>query len=71
MRSLRAPRKGPPIAQAISTAEVSVAIDPANRDHIVVSAYQVNRPGGTRVSNVLFVSRDGGRTFDGDRVRLL
>jgi hypothetical protein len=48
---------------APSTAEVSVAIDPTNRDHIVVSAYQVNRPGGTRVSNVLFVSRDGGKTF--------
>lgn len=48
---------------APNTAEVSVAIDPTNRDHIVVSAYQVNRPGGTRVSNVLFVSRDGGRTW--------
>jgi hypothetical protein len=48
---------------ASNTAEVSVAIDPTNRDHIVVSAYQLNRPGGTRVSNVLFVSRDGGRTW--------
>ncbi len=48
---------------APSTAEVSVAIDPTDRDHIVVSAYQLNRPGGTRVSNVLFESRDGGRTW--------
>jgi hypothetical protein len=48
---------------APNTAEVSVAIDPIDRDHLVVSAYQVNRPGGTRVSNVLFVSRDGGRTW--------
>ena len=48
---------------APNTAEVSVAIDPTDRDHIVVSAYQVNRPGGTRVSNVLFVSRDGGLTW--------
>ncbi len=48
---------------APNTAEVSVAIDPTNRDHIVVSAYQLNRPGGTRVSNVLFVSRDGGQTW--------
>ena len=49
--------------EAPNTAEVSVAIDPTNRDHIVVSAYQLNRPGGTRVSNVLFVSRDGGQTW--------
>ncbi|WP_239492845.1 sialidase family protein [Luteitalea sp. TBR-22] len=48
---------------APNTAEVSVAIDPTNRDHIVVSAYQVNRPGGTRVRNVLFESRDGGSTW--------
>ena len=48
---------------APNTAEVSVAIDPTDRDHIVVSAYQINRPGGTRVTNVLFVSRDGGRTW--------
>lgn len=48
---------------APNTAEVAVAIDPTNRDHIVVSTYQVNRPGATRVSNVLFVSRDGGRTW--------
>lgn len=48
---------------APNTAEVSVAIDPTNRDHIVVSAYQLNRPGGTRVTNVLFVSRDGGATW--------
>lgn len=50
-------------ADAPNTAEVSVAIDPTNRDHVVVSAYQINRPGGTRVTNVLFVSRDGGRTW--------
>lgn len=48
---------------APTTAEVSVAIDPLNRDHVVVSAYQVNRPGAPRVSNVLFISSDGGRTW--------
>ena len=51
---------------APTTAEVSVAIDPRDRDHIVVSAYQVNRPGEPRVSNVLFTSRDGGRTWRED-----
>lgn len=51
---------------APNTAEVSVTINPADRDHIVVSAYQLNRPGGTRVTNVLFESRDGGTTWRED-----
>lgn len=48
---------------ALNTAEVSVAINPRNRDHIVVSAYQVGRPNAPRVTNALFVSTDGGDTW--------
>lgn len=50
-------------ADAPLTAEVSVAIHPHNRDHIAVSAYQIGRPGAPRVTNVVFLSTDGGATW--------
>ncbi len=48
-------------------AEVSVAINPTNPDHIVAVLMQAGEPGQPRVSNHAYVSRDGGRTWTAHR----
>jgi hypothetical protein len=44
-------------------AEVSVAINPVNLDHVVGVSIQAGRPGEPRNSNYAYVSEDGGRTW--------
>lgn len=46
---------------AINPAEVSVAINPANPDHIVAASFQFSKP--FRVSNVVYSSTDAGKTW--------
>ncbi len=48
-------------------AEVSVAINPTNPDHVVAVMMQAGAPGEPRVSNYSYTSRDGGLTWRGDR----
>jgi hypothetical protein len=49
---------------AIRPAEASIAINPANRDHIVAVSLQAMKPGSpVRLSNFSYTSIDGGRTW--------
>jgi hypothetical protein len=49
---------------AIRPAEVSIAINPANTDHMVAVSLQAMKPGSTvRLSNFSYTSIDGGRTW--------
>jgi hypothetical protein len=49
---------------AIRPAEASIAINPANRDHIVAVSLQVMPPGSpVRISNFSYTSIDGGRSW--------
>jgi hypothetical protein len=49
---------------AIRPAEASIAINPANRDHIVAVSLQATKPGSpVRLSNFSYTSIDGGRTW--------
>ncbi len=45
-------------------AEVSVAINPANPDNIVVVSLARGQPGGPRVTNFAYVTQDGGATWE-------
>ena len=49
--------------EAIRPAEASVAINPANPDHIIAVMLQAGSPGQPRVSNHAYVSFDGGLTW--------
>ena len=44
-------------------AELSVAINPTEPDNVVVVALAEGPPGGPRITNYAFVSRDGGRSW--------
>ncbi len=46
-------------------AEVSVAINPTNPDHVIAVLLQSGAPGEPRVSNHAYVSHDGGRNWSG------
>jgi hypothetical protein len=46
-------------------AEVSVAINPANPEHVIAVLLEAGRPGEPRVSNHAYTSVDGGRTWKG------
>ncbi|MEW6323041.1 MAG: sialidase family protein [Acidobacteriota bacterium] len=46
-------------------AEVSVAINPTNPEHVIAVLLQAGRPGEPRVSNHAYVSFDGGLTWRG------
>lgn len=46
-------------------AEVSIAINPTNTDHMVAALLQAGEPGAARVSNYAYSSLDGGRTWKG------
>jgi hypothetical protein len=46
-------------------AEVSVAINPTNADHVVAAMMQSGGPGEPRVSNWVYTSVDGGTTWKG------
>ncbi|HXG88890.1 MAG TPA: sialidase family protein [Vicinamibacterales bacterium] len=46
-------------------AEVSVAINPANPDHVLAVMLQSGRPGEPRVTNYSYSSPDGGQTWKG------
>src|SRR5688572_10442788 len=49
---------------ALRPAEASIAINPANSDHLVAVSLQAMKPGSAvRVSNVSYTSFDGGRTW--------
>lgn len=49
---------------ALRPAEVSIAINPANTDHIVAVSLQAMKPGApARISNFSYASLDGGRTW--------
>jgi hypothetical protein len=49
---------------AIRPAEASIAINPANTDHIVAVSLQATKPGSAvRLSNFSYTSIDGGRTW--------
>jgi len=49
---------------AINPAEVSIAINPQNPDNIVGVSLQYGKPGQPRVSNVAYVTHDGGQTWE-------
>ena len=49
--------------QARRPAEVSIAINPANPDHVIAVMLQAGSPGEPRVSNHSYSSSDGGRTW--------
>lgn len=53
---------------ACRPAEVSVAINPINPDHVLAALLQSGRPGEPRVTNHEHVSFDGGRTWTGSLV---
>jgi hypothetical protein len=48
---------------ALRPAEVAVAIDPADADHLVAVSGQGGRPGGPRFTDFAYASFDGGRTW--------
>jgi len=49
---------------ALRPAEASIAINPSNPDHLVAASLQATKPGSAvRISNVSYVSFDGGRTW--------
>src|SRR5687768_2169813 len=52
-------------ASARRPAEVSVAINPTNPDHVVAVMMQGGAPGEPRVSNWVYASMDGGVTWKG------
>jgi hypothetical protein len=43
--------------------EVSIAINPANRDNVVAVSYQQGLSQGPKTSDFIYVSQDGGRTW--------
>jgi hypothetical protein len=51
--------------EAIRPAEASIAINPANTDHLVAVSLQAMPPGfPSRISNFSYTSTDGGRTWE-------
>jgi hypothetical protein len=50
-------------ADARRPAEVSIAINPANSDHMIAVLLQAGAPGGPRVTNHAYASFDGGHTW--------
>jgi hypothetical protein len=44
-------------------AEVSVAVNPTNTDHLIAVLLQAGEPGGPRVTNFAYTSFDGGRSW--------
>lgn len=48
---------------AVNPGEVSVAINPKNPDNIIGVSFQYGKPGQARVSNVRYISGDGGKTW--------
>jgi hypothetical protein len=53
----------PPLARR--PAEVSVAINPTNTDHVIAVLMQAGGPGEPRMGNHAYTSFDGGRTWTG------
>jgi hypothetical protein len=50
---------------AVNPGEVSIAIDPANPDNIIGTSFQYGAsPQQARVSNYVYVSKDGGKTWE-------
>ena len=49
--------------EARRPAEVSVAVNPTNTDHIIAVLLQAGAPGGPRVTNFAYSSFDGGRSW--------
>lgn len=52
-------------AEARRPAEVSVAINPTNPDHVIAVMLQSGAPGKSRISNWAYTSVDGGLTWKG------
>src|SRR5688572_379635 len=50
-------------ADARNPAEVSIAINPTNPNHLVAVSMQQGKKGGPRTSNHAYVSTDGGKTW--------
>jgi hypothetical protein len=50
-------------ADAISPAEVSIAINPKNPDNLVAVSFQTGRPPKPRAASYNYVSMDGGKTW--------
>jgi hypothetical protein len=66
------PHPGPRIvpvttADARRPAEVSIAINPTNPDHVIAVMMQAGAPGEPRVTNYAYSSYDGGTTWRRDR----
>ncbi len=49
--------------EATAPVEVSVAINPTRREHVVAVSFQTGKPGEPRSSNHVYVSMDGGRSW--------
>lgn len=49
--------------EAVNPGEVSVAINPKNPNNIIGVSFQYGQPGQARVSNVRYVTTDGGKTW--------
>src|SRR6186713_2753637 len=48
---------------AISPAEVSIAINPKNPDNMIAASFQTGRPPKPRAGSYHYVTFDGGRTW--------
>src|ERR1043166_7463312 len=48
---------------AISPAEVSIAINPKNPDNIIAASFQTGHPPGPRAGSYHYVTFDGGKTW--------
>jgi hypothetical protein len=48
---------------AVNPGEPSIAINPKNPDNIIGVSFQYGKPGQARVSNVRYVTHDGGKTW--------